>query len=247
MKKVELAYLLPDQSNDLFWIIDADFRLIYANNTDLNLIKAVSGMEQKFNETVLLEGLIKGDIEKWKTCYKKGFEGTNFEMEDHLYHAASDVTQYRQITFKPVTGEDEKIFAVACQSRDITSTIKNRSEANRMTDASLDAFCSINDQGNFVYVSAAAANHWGYLPEQLMGKAYMELILENNVPKRNEIAAAIISGREIKSFVNRYRKRDGGIACNLGPARWDDDAKIMYCVARDAREKIELEEKILQN
>ncbi|MEO6546381.1 MAG: hypothetical protein ABIN94_00215 [Ferruginibacter sp.] len=126
MLKDQLLNLLPDQSNDLFWVIDADLRLIYANKSYLNLINAISGVEQKLNAP----------------------EGTNLEIEEHFYHGASNVIQYSQISFKRVTGDDEKLFTVACQSRDITGTVKNRSEAKQMINASLNVFCTVNDRYN---------------------------------------------------------------------------------------------------
>lgn len=134
-----MSQLLLDQRNDLFWMIDADFRLVYANNTCLNLIRAVTGVEHKLNEIILVESVGKGITEKWKSYDRKAFEGTNFEIGD-VYHTASNVAQYCQIIFKPVAGGDENIFAVACKSRDITGKVKNRSGDNQMINASLDVF-----------------------------------------------------------------------------------------------------------
>jgi PAS domain S-box-containing protein len=45
-----------------------------------------------------------------------------------------------------------------------------------MMNESLDVFCTINEEGNFVYVSAACV--LGYLPQELVGKPYMQLIYE---------------------------------------------------------------------
>ena len=96
-----------------------------------------------------------------------------------------------------------------------------------------------------MYVSAASLNHWGYLPEELIGKAYKDLIVEEDIQKTNEIIESIQSGKDIKSFVNRYKKKDGSIAYNIWSARWDDRTKLIYAVARDGKEKIEQEEAIL--
>nr|MBC7613544.1 PAS domain S-box protein [Pseudopedobacter sp.] len=240
-----LSNLLLDQSKDLIWMIDIDLKLVYANKSYLNLMKAMTGVEKKLNEPILVEGFGEGYIEKWTLYYNRAIEGEYFEIEEHYSHPETNEIQYGQITFKPLTGDNNKIVAVACQSRDITRIVKQRSEANQLMDATLDVFCTINEQGNFVYVNAAAINHWGYLPEELIGKAYADLILEENVPKTNDIEVAIRSGQDIKTFVNRYKKKDGTIAYNLWSARWDDHVKLMYAVARDGKEKIE-QEKIIQ-
>jgi PAS domain S-box-containing protein len=183
--------------------------------------------------------------EKWKAYYKRAFKGECFETEEEYVDSSSNIVKYNQITFEPIVGDDNKIYAVVCQSRDVTRIEKLRTEASRMMDASLDVFCTVNDKGKFLYVSPASLNHWGYTPEELIGKSMQDLILEEDLPKTKEIIKAILSGQEIKSYVNRYKKKDGGIAYNLWSARVDENTQIRYAVAKDCKEKIEQEEKIL--
>jgi len=154
MKQTHLPHLLLDQSKDLFWMIDLNFQLIYANKRYFNLMKEMSGVEKKLNESVLVEGFGEGYIEKWKAYYNRALKGEYFDIEEHFYYPASNEIQYSQITFEPVTDDDNKFFAVACKSKDITRIVKNRSEANQLMDAALDVFCTVNEQGNFVSVNA---------------------------------------------------------------------------------------------
>ena len=247
MNPIQLSNLLVEQSKDLIWMIDNDLQLIYANKSYLKLMKEMTGVEKKLNEPILVEGFDEGYIEKWKAYYDRSLKGEYFQIEEHFFHRPSNKTQYSQVTFEPLTGDDDKIVAVACQSKDITRIVKERSEANQLIDASLDVFCSINEHGNFVFVSAAATPHWGYLPEELIGKPYFDFILEEDIPKTNKIQSDILNGQEIKSFVNRYKKKDGSIAYNIWSVKWDYTTKLMYCVARDAKEIIEQEEKIEQS
>lgn len=247
MKPTQLTNLLLDQSKDLIWVINPELQLIYANKAYLSTMKEMIGTEKKLNESVLVEGFGEGYIEKWKTYYNRALKGEYFEIEEHYYHPVSKEIQYGQITFKPLTDNDNKFFAVACQSKDITRIVRQKSEASQLIDASLDVFCTIDENGNFVYVSAGALTHWGYTPEEMCGKAYINFILEEDVPKTNEIAASILVGAQVKSFVNRYKKKDGSVAYNLWSARWDNSTKLMYCVARDGKDKIEQEEQIQQS
>lgn len=247
MREYNLPDLFLKESNDLIWMINSDFKLMYANNAYLALMKQVTGKEKKLHESVLVEGFGEGYIEKWTTYYEKALKGEHFEIEEHYAHPATSEIQYGQIVFNPVRNEEGQVVAVACQSRDITRIVKQRSEAHQLMDASLDVFCSINEAGNFVFVSKAAFQHWGYAPSELIGLPHVSLILEDDIAKTNEIADAILGGEEVKSFVNRYKRKDGGIAYNLWSARWDNDARLMYCVARDAREKIEQEKLLHQS
>lgn len=207
----------------------------------------ITGKKQKLYDSVFREELSKEEDEKWKTYYKKAFKGGYFEIEDHYYNAELKETQYGQTTFEPLKNDDNKIFAVACRWKNVTSIIKHRNEENQLMDASLDVFCTFNADGEFVYASEASKKHWGYAPEELIGKRYIEMTLAEDVSKTEEIATAIESGQATKTFYNRFRKKDGGIAYNLWSSRWDDTTKLFYAVARDNQEQVEQEEKIKQS
>jgi len=247
MKQNQLSALLLNQNTDLFWIIDQKYQLIYANETFLNHLKEVTGVEKKLKDSTFFEGFEKSYILKWKSYYAKALSGTQFEIEEQSYDQNSDRIKYTKVTFKPLQEDDQKIFAVACHSKDITRIITPRSEADQMIDTSLDVFCIGNEEGKFIYASAASLNHWGYSPEELIGKSYKDLILDEDSYKTNELMTTILSGQNVKSFMNRYRKKDGAIAYNLWSIRWDAKTKLMHCVVRDAKEILEQEEKILRS
>jgi len=245
MPQSNLSNLFIDQSEDLIWMLNADFKLTYANKAYLSLMKAVTGEEKKMNDSVFTEGFGKGYVEKWKQYYEKGLAGNTFQIEEHFYHPEANEVFYSQISFHPIKDEQEQIVALVCQSKDTTSLVKKRYEANQLLGASLDVFCTINKRGDFVYVSEAAQSNWGYKPEELTGTAFIKLVVEEDIPITRAIAASIISGEEVKSFMNRYKRKDGGIAYNLWSARWDEASNLVYCVARDARETME-QKKLLQ-
>jgi PAS domain S-box-containing protein len=247
MKQNQLSALLLNQNTDLFWIIDQKYQLIYANETFLNHLKEVTGVEKKLKDSTFFEGFEKSYILKWKSYYAKALNGTQFEIEEQSYDQNSDRIKYTKVTFKPLQEDDQKIFAVACHSKDITRIITPRSEADQMIDPSLDVFCTGNEEGKCIYASAASLNHWGYSPEELIGKSYKDLILDEDLYKTNELMTTILSGQNVKSFMNRYRKKDGAIAYNLWSIRWDAKTKLMHCVVRDAKEILEQEEKILRS
>lgn len=247
MINIEYIPYFLEQTKDLIWMVDSDLLLTYANQAYLDVMKQVTGNEKKLNESVLVEGFGEGYIEKWRGYYQRALAGEHFEIEEHYAHPHTNEIYYGQVIFNPIRDEHNRVISVACQSRDITRIVKQRSEAHQLMDASLDVFCTINEAGNFVFVSEASAQHWGYQPNELIGKPYVSMIIEEDIPKTNEIAVAILSGEEVKSFVNRYKRKDGGIAYNLWSARWDKDARLIYCVARDAKEKIEQEKLLHQS
>ena len=61
MKQSQLTNNFLDQSDDLFWMIDLDFKLIYANKEYLNFMKEMTGKEKKVNEYASVETFRKKD------------------------------------------------------------------------------------------------------------------------------------------------------------------------------------------
>lgn len=243
----KLSNLFLEQSTDLIWIIDSCFNLKYANKAYQNVMKQVSGKEKKLNENILVEGFGDGYIEKWKAYYDRGIKGEQFQIEEHFYNPHTQQVEYSEISFKPIADENGVIINLACQSRDITSFIKSNTEAEILLDASLDVICSIDEQGIFTKVSAACKDLWGYEKHELVGKPYIDLIIDEDLEKTNKAATEILSGKTVTSFENRYKRKDGGIAFNLWSVRYDPINKILFCVARDAREKIQKEELLIES
>ncbi|WP_162416099.1 PAS domain S-box protein [Cyclobacterium roseum] len=244
MNQTHYSNLLLDQTTDLVWAVDKNLDLVYANQAYLSLMKEVTGEEKELDAPILVEGFGENHIDKWKAYYQRALSGERFEIEEHFYHPETKETQYGYITFSPIRDEGGETLTVACRNTDITPVIRQKDHASRLMDASLDVFCTIDEAGKFVYVSAASAEHWGYSPEELMGKPYRDLIIEEDREITDGVAAEIMSGKDFKSFLNRFRKKDGDIAYNLWSARWDHEANLMYCVARDAKEKIEEEQRL---
>lgn len=247
MQQDSLTKCILDQSKSQIWLVNSDLQLLYANRAYQLRRKELTGEEGKINESVFVKGAGRGSIETWKSCYDRALKGESFEIEEHSHHSLSNEIQYSHTTFEPLIDDDQKIVAVTCQTIDVTHIVRQNSDVDQLLSSSLDVFCTIDEYGKFVYVNAAAFDHWGYLPDELIGKAYQDLIIEEDVTKTNEIDAAIISGQEIKSFANRYRRKDGGVAYNYWSAKWDDSVKLMFCVARDGKEKIEQDELIQQS
>jgi len=247
MSKSHFPNIFLDQSKDPIWMIDLDYRLIYANKTYLELVKNITGKEQQINETAFIEDFDKNYTIKWRQYYTRALSGEAFEIEEHYSLPDTNEIYYGQITFEPLLGDDEKLFAIACQSRNISKIVKHKTEVNQLIDASLDVFCTINEQGRFVYISGAALDIWGYTPEELLGKPYKDLIMPEDLHETQQKLVHITEGQTVTAFKNRYIKKNGDIAYNLWSVKWDPESRLFYSSARDGKEVIKQEEKIHQS
>jgi PAS domain S-box-containing protein len=121
-------------------------------------------------------------------------------------------------------------------------------EANRaIFEHSLDVICSIDENGAFTRVSPQAAAAWGYLPQELIGRRYLDLVHPDDHEKTVRIAERIVAGTPTTGFENRYIRRDGSVVPILWSAVWSDEHKTMFCVARDLSERLQLEEQLRQS
>lgn len=197
--------------------------------------------------------------EEFLSCTLKDLvvKESKFELEEAHKDAFSETKSICFGVFKVKTKTGEVVFTkidgyksivknqhcIAAVFQDVTAEMNGQSDVSKLLNSSLDVFCTVDENGNFDYVSAGSKYHWGYSPEELVGKPYIDLILEDDVPKSLEAATTILEGVDVKSFVNRYKKKNGEVAYNLWSARWDNSSKLLYCVARDGKELVEQERK----
>lgn len=145
--------------------------------------------------------------------------------------------------------DDPAIGGIVVNSRDVTEK-KRRDQAlekavsdlNKILDSSLDVIVVTDAENRYVQVSAAAKAVWGYEPEELIGRICLDLVHPADIKHTNVVTEAVMNGARITNFQNRYIRKDGTVVPLIWSARWDDQDKVMYAIARDASEKREAEE-----
>src|SRR5688500_12447729 len=115
----------------------------------------------------------------------------------------------------------------------------------KLLDCSLDIICSFDKEGHFININAACERLWGYSPNELKGQPYMDYLVSED--QENTLAAVqkIIEGKNMTNFTNHYKCKDGSVIPMVWSAHWEAADGVMYCVARDGREK-QADEKALR-
>ncbi len=111
----------------------------------------------------------------------------------------------------------------------------------RIMDNSLDVICIVDAEGRFATVNAACLKLWGYLPSELLGRRYIDLVHPEDVAKTNEIAAAIMQGQSVVNFENRFLRKDGSLVPLTWSAYWSEADQNMFSVAHDSSERHRIE------
>jgi|GEM_PF-361666 len=127
-------------------------------------------------------------------------------------------------------------------ARVVMSTKEN---LQQILDLSLDAICTVNNRNEFVTMSAACFEIWGYRPEELIGRCFTDFVIEEDINHSLVIVADVMKGQPITNFENRYKRKNGTIVPVIWAARWDAKTNLIYCIARNGTQKNEAEEKII--
>jgi len=166
--------------------------------------------------------------------------GKNLCWEETIH--LKDGTKTGIVSVTPLFDEEGICYQLVGSINDISERKAAENELVSVLDQSLDIICTINNEGKFVKVSKASSKIWGYEPQELEGKAYFDLVHPDDIEKTNKIAEEIMSGVNVTNFENRYRRKDGSVVPIIWSASWDKVDKLMYCVAKDATERIKTEE-----
>lgn len=110
-------------------------------------------------------------------------------------------------------------------------------DANQLImDNSQDVICSIDEHGRFLSVNAASEELWGYSPQELIGRKYMDLVHPDDQQRTSAADLETRRSGAIADFVNRYVRKDGSLVDVLWTARWSNSDHILFCVAHDMTE-----------
>ncbi len=97
----------------------------------------------------------------------------------------------------------------------------------------VDVICSIGPDNIFRSVNPAAKKVWGYEPQDLLGRNFSELIIEDD--RESSMASLLGAEKSVDtlSFENRIKRKDGTPLHVLWSAHWSVADQTLFCVAHD--------------
>jgi PAS domain S-box-containing protein len=144
----------------------------------------------------------------------------------------------------PLAGGDE-IAKLDEMFHSMAAALNEASRKERaVVENAADVICSVDADGKFVAVSPASLSTWGFEPDELMGRRFIELVVPEDVQQTIKAVRAIRSEKTTMSFENRTRRKDGTSVNVLWSAYWSDSERSMFCVAHDITERKLAEEAV---
>jgi PAS domain S-box-containing protein len=122
-------HALINNTKDLMWSVDRDFRLITSNNAFDDLVWLFSGAKPS-KETDILKDLYNVDrIFRFKKLYERAFSGETFS---EIEYTDIPFEMWSEISFYPIY-EKSQVVGTACFSRDITERKKDENKIRLFT------------------------------------------------------------------------------------------------------------------
>lgn len=105
---------------------------------------------------------------------------------------------------------------------------------DKFMELSLDILCTIDKKGYFLSVSHACKKIWGYEPQELEGKLFLDFVAPQDFNKTANIQQEIKSGKEVAFFENHFVHKKGFSVPIVWSAKYDKKKELLYCVAKES-------------
>jgi PAS domain S-box-containing protein len=139
-----------------------------------------------------------------------------------------------------LTGDDELAKLDGAFHKAAIALAEYARKERAVIDNALDVICSLDSQGRFTAVSPASEKLWGFKPEELLGKGWSELAVDQNATGSIEWIE-IVRSRSEAVLESVIRRKDGKPADMLWSAHWSEPEQSLFCVVHDETERKKLE------
>ncbi len=170
------------------------------------------------------------------------FVGTELPISLQREPGAPPEERYVDFVYQPLRGPDGSTSGILAQGVDATDRVLAHREliaAHRDHDLvmahSRDVLCLADAEGRFTRASAASEAVFGYRPDELVGRSYMDLVHPDDRAFAATVAAEIRAGTRVYSDLRHVRK-DGSVVPVRWSSVWSEPDQVLLGVARDRTE-----------
>ena len=247
---------LINNTLDLIWSVDRNYRLITSNQPFAKITKAITGNELTEGCDLLQINFTKDKVEKFKEYYDRAFAGETFTVPEY---SSLPEELWTEISFYPIK-ERDKIVGTACYAHNVTS--RKHSEKNLkdsedtkglIMNAALDAIICMDLTGRIIFWNPEAERVFGWREQDILGRQLADTIVPQQyhtahaagmrhymktgegpmLNKLTEITAKDIKGREFP------------VELTIVPL--EQQGKRLFCAyVRDITERKQAQQKIIK-
>lgn len=140
--------------------------------------------------------------------------------------------------------------------RDITERKRAQAEKDRLLEAissATEGIAITDEDDRFIYSNDAHARIYGYLPDELIGKTWRDLITPAIVPAVEDLLSKTLHKKEVGAWSGESPaiKKDGSIIPTevTATSRWGEDGRYLghICIVRDITDRKRAEKTLRQS
>lgn len=232
--------LLESSSTPLIIVDPENLDVIEANDAALEFFH-VKSLGKAYLD--VLTGNDREEIQRWIQRATEDISVT--------FPLSSDVYPIRDMKIVSSGSSSYHKSLIMVTIRDVTENFKlekslreAKEELEHYFDASLDLLCIATTSGLLIKTNREWERVLGYSEKELNGNVFMSFIHPDDLERTTEAMEILRSGKDVLSFENRYRCKDGSF--RYIDWRATPEGPLVYAVARDVTDKKKVEEALLE-
>lgn len=119
---------LIENSTDVIWSIDKNYRYITLNNRFHKSIKQQVGIDLKVGDKVIFDEFPEKAASFWKSLYERAFKGERFSIE---MRSTISPDKFYECSFNPIVDDSKEVIGVSVFSRNATDRINTEMKRQR--------------------------------------------------------------------------------------------------------------------
>lgn len=155
-------------------------------------------------------------------------QGNKVEKHFNIYLTKDGTRKYLEWNGSP---PDEQGIVTGI-AKDITKERQYQVDMDRFFNLTPDLMAVADTNGYFVKVNDKWVNETGYTEEELTTTPFISFVFENDKRYTIKTFKALIQGKGLSNFFNRYIKKSGEILALEWSASHDPNEKLVYATAR---------------
>lgn len=233
-KEVMNMRSILDNTDDLIWSVDREYKLLSFNPAFAQELSKESGTLPKLGNNVLEPQYSIQEIEKRKAQYDRAFSGKSFYLEIEV--DKGNETTYHELSFNPIFDKDRLVLGCSVYRRDITERKKAHQELEQ-SERFLQEAQKIANFGNWNWDMVRNKITWsdqlyrvfGQEPQEFEAtyETLMEIIHPDDREAFNTDVENCITNKDMHDIVHRIVMKDGSIRFvhQKGTAFYDKEGK----------------------
>ncbi len=214
--------IIAAEEDKLFYprekILGASIKILFEEDLVETFINHLEMVRQTGNKTEMVYPSIVAGSDQW---FRATFDYLVSEAGNRYLIQITDITEKKRL-------QDE--------------VAERNHQIEEFFSVNIDLLCIVDPEGRFVRVNRAWEDVLGYRVEELEGASIFDFIHPWDCKKTQEAQKSLAEGNEVTSFVNRYRRKDGGYSHMEWRSK--QSKNLVYAAARDISGRIRLEEEL---